>query len=60
MKKTFWIISAVIWICSISLLVISLTNLLPDNRLQGYKILLGLIFILISGLIGIGYRTLYK
>ena len=60
MKKLFWIIAPLIWIISTSMLLIATTNLFPGNPLKDYILLIGLGFILVSGLIGSVYRRLYK
>ena len=60
MKKLFWIIAPLIMIISLSLLFIALTNILPDNPLKEYRLIIGLGFIAISGFIGIAYSKLYK
>jgi hypothetical protein len=60
MKKLFWIITSLIMIISLSLLLISLTNILPDNPLKEYRLIIGVGFICISGFIGTAYRKLYK
>jgi hypothetical protein len=60
MKKIFWILALLIWIISLIVLIIAVTNLVPDNSLKEYRLVFGLIFICISGLIGFAYKKLYK
>jgi hypothetical protein len=60
MKKLFWILALLIWISSLILLIIAVTNLIPDNSLKEYRLVFGLTFICISGFIGFAYKKLYK
>jgi hypothetical protein len=60
MTKLFWILAPVIWITCLIILIIALTNLVPDNSLKEYRLIIGIGFICISGFIGIGYKKLRK
>jgi hypothetical protein len=58
MTKLFWILAPVIWIVCLIILIIALTNLVPDNALQKYRLIIGIGFICISGFIGFAYKKL--
>jgi hypothetical protein len=58
MTKLFWILSPLIWISSLIILIISLINLSPDNSLKEYRLIIGIGFLCISGLIGIVYKKI--
>ena len=53
MKKLFWILAPLIWISSLIILIIALTDLVLDNSLKEYRLVFGLAFVCISGLIGV-------
>jgi len=42
------------------ILIISLTNILPDNPFKEYRFIVGLGFIAITGLLKYGYKKLAK
>jgi hypothetical protein len=56
MNKLFWISAPLIWIISLVILIIALTNIFPDNQLKQYRLIIGLGFVCISGFIGILYK----
>ncbi len=56
MKKITMIILALIWILSLMILIISLTDLFPNNIFVEYRMLAGIVFIAITGFIRIVYR----
>jgi len=58
MTKLFWILAPFIWIGSLIILIIALTNLIPDNSFKEYRLIIGIGFLCISGFIGIAYRKL--
>lgn len=60
MKKLFWILAPVICIGSLIILVIALTNISPENPLREYRILVGLAFLSLNGIIIRAYKELYK
>lgn len=60
MKKPILIILILIWISSLLTLIIALTDLIPNNPLQEFRLIVGLGFITLSGLIRIAWRKLLK
>ncbi len=58
MKKVILISLALIWIISLSILVIALTDLIPNNIFKEYKFIIGIGFITITGFIKIAYNKL--
>jgi hypothetical protein len=60
MTKLFWILAPVVWIACLIILIIALTNLVPDNSLKEYRLIIGIGFLCISGFIGICYKKLKK
>ena len=60
MTKLFWILAPLIWIACLIVLIIALTNLVPDNSLKQYRLIIGIGFICISGFIGFVYKKLYN
>ena len=60
MKKIFWILSAFIVVAGIIILAIALTNNSPENPFKDYRLIIGIGFLAITGLIRIGYKRLYS
>ena len=60
MKKVTLIALALIWILSLAVLIIALTDLFPDNILKNYRLAVGIGFIAITGFIRIAYKKLIK
>ena len=58
MTKFFWISAPIIWIISLVILIIALTNFVPDNPLKQYSLIIGLGFVCVTGLIRILYKKL--
>ena len=58
MKKIILISLALIWIVSLSILVIALTDLIPNNIFKEDKFIIGIGFISITGFIKIAYNRL--
>jgi uncharacterized PurR-regulated membrane protein YhhQ (DUF165 family) len=58
MNKIFLISSMLIWTFCLVILIIALTNLIPDNPLKPYSLIIGLGFLCITGFIRIGYKKL--
>ena len=56
MNKTLWILAISIWITSLFILIVALTNVWPNNPFADYKLLVGLLFLMITGLLRIAYR----
>lgn len=48
MKKTLWIIMIILWLLALALLIISLTDIFPNNPLQNYRLAIGCSFLVIS------------
>jgi hypothetical protein len=51
MKKTTLIIIGLVWLLSLIILIISLTNLYPNNIFREYRLIIGIAFITITGLL---------
>lgn len=49
MKKITLLLIALIWISALIILILSLTNLYPENIFQEYRIIIGIAFITITG-----------
>jgi len=49
MKKTTLIIIGLVWISALIILIISLTNLYPNNIFKEYRLIIGIAFITITG-----------
>lgn len=60
MKKTILIVFALIWSSSLIILIIALTDLVPNNPFKDYRLIVGMVFLAITGLIGMVYRRLLK
>ena len=60
MKKFTLITLAIIWILSLTFLIIVLTGLFPGNIFNNYRLVVGFGFIAMSGFIGMAYRRLLK
>ncbi|WP_139249740.1 hypothetical protein [Mariniphaga anaerophila] len=56
MKNTALIIIVFIWVFSLLLLIIALTNVIPGNPLQEYKLIVGIGFILITSGLKFAYN----
>mgnify|MGYP006127905049 CR=1 FL=1 len=51
MKKTALIFIGLVWISVLITLIISLTNLYPNNIFREYRLIIGIAFITITGLL---------
>jgi hypothetical protein len=60
MKKTILIVLALIWISCLIILIIALTDIVPNNPFKDYRYIVGIGFIAISGFIRMAYRRLFK
>ncbi len=60
MKKTVLIFLALIWISSLVVLVLALTDLVPNNPFKDYRLIVGLVFLALTGFIGMAFRRLAK
>jgi len=56
MKKIILIALVLIWILSLTLLIIALTDLFTDNIFKEYRLVVGIGFIAITGFIRIAYK----
>lgn len=50
-KKVSWVLAIILWFITLSLLIIALTDLVPNNSLKEYRFFIGIMFITISGFI---------
>jgi hypothetical protein len=57
-NKLFWIISSILCLTCITALIISLTDIYPGNALKDYSLVIGLAFLLVTGLTGAIYGKL--
>ncbi|WP_242919607.1 hypothetical protein [Pontibacter liquoris] len=60
MKKITLVALALFWMLSLTLLIIALTDLFPDNILKNYRVLIGTGFLAVTGFIRIAYQKLIK
>ena len=60
MKKITLVALTIIWIFSLTILIIALTDLFHDNIFQNYKLVVGIAFLTITGFIRIAYKKLIK
>lgn len=60
MKRFILIIIALIWISSLAILVISLTDLYPENLFKEHRLIVGIGFITITGLLKPMYNSIIK
>jgi hypothetical protein len=60
MKNTILIVIVLIWISSLIILIISLTDLVPKNPFKDYRLIIGIAFLAITGFIRLAYRRLIK
>ncbi len=62
MKKNPIIIIAlaIVWIAGLIILIISLTDLYPNNPFKEYRIIVGFGFLALSGLIKSTYKSIIK
>ena len=60
MDKTLWILAIIIWLISLSILIIALTDIWPNNMFNNYKLIIGLIFFITTGLLKYSYNKVYK
>lgn len=56
MKKTTLIIIGLVWILALLILIIALTDLYPHNIFSEYRLIIGIAFISITGLL----KPIYK
>jgi len=49
MKKTTLIIIGIVWLLALIILIISLTDLYPNNIFSEYRLIIGIAFITITG-----------
>ena len=59
-SKTAWVISILIWISSLILLIIAVTDKAPENPLKEYRLIIAIGFMTISGFIRIAYKKHQK
>ncbi len=60
MNKTIWIFSLIIWLVSLSILIIALTNIWPNETLYNYRLIIGIIFFITTGFLKFSYDKFYK
>ena len=60
MKKITLIALSITWILSLTVLIIALTDIFPDNIFKNYRLVVGIGFLSIIGLIRIAYKKLIK
>ena len=60
MKKLTKVVLVIVWTLSLAFLIIALTDIYPDNIFKEYKLLVGVGFILITGLIRVAFKKIIK
>lgn len=55
MKKIILIIIALVWVLALIILIISLTDLYPNTIFKDYRSIIGIGFIVVSGLVKLIY-----
>ena len=60
MKKIAMITLGLIWISCLIILIITLTDLYPNNPFKEYRLIVGIGFIAITGFLRIAYKQIYK
>ncbi|WP_258422327.1 hypothetical protein [Aquiflexum gelatinilyticum] len=60
MKKLTKVVLVIVWTLSLAFLIIALTDIYPDNIFKDYKFLVGIGFILITGLISVAFKKILK
>jgi hypothetical protein len=60
MRRTALIVLALIWISSLAILIVALTDLLANNPFAEYQLQIGIGFLAITGLIGKAYWRVLK
>lgn len=58
MKKIAIVLVALVWIFLFGVLIVAITNIIPDNVFREYRFIVGIGFIAATGLLGIFYRKL--
>lgn len=59
-KKSILIFIVIIWFCSLSLLIVALTDMVPDNPLLKYRFIMGIGFMTITSFLKWIYIKLIK
>jgi len=54
--KVFWVIAIIIWISSLILLIVAIVDLLPNTSLKENRLIIGIGFLAISGIIRNAYK----
>jgi len=57
MRKAILIIIGLVWILALIVLIISLTDLYPNNIFSEYRLIIGIAFITITGLLKSFYNS---
>jgi hypothetical protein len=60
MKKITITTLVLVWILSLTVLIVALTEIYPDNIFKDYRLLVGVGFILITGLLRIAIKKVVK
>jgi len=60
MKKIAMITLGLIWISCLIILIITLTDLYPNNPFKEYRLIVGIGFIAITGFLRIVYKQIFK
>ena len=60
MNKTILIFSLIIWLVTLSILIIALTNIWPNETLYNYRLVIGIIFFITTGFLKFTYNKFYK
>ena len=60
MKKIAFIILALVWVSSLIILIIALTDIYPNTIFSEYRSSVGIAFIIITGLLKLMYNAVNK
>jgi hypothetical protein len=60
MKRIAIIILALIWISSLIILIIALTDILSNNPFKDYRLIVGIAFLVLSNFLWFAYKRLIK
>ena len=59
MKQYILILLALVWIAALAVLIVTYTNLVPNNPFIEYRLIVGIGFIVLTGFIRMVYKRLH-
>ena len=57
-RKVIWCLMIIALLLNFLALIIALTNIIPDNPLKDYRLIIGISFITIGGFVRIRYKRI--